>query len=113
MLPIPKGIPVMFFSTRNAKMTITASEALLQGLAPDGGLFLSQAIVPCDPRSLIGKTYPEMAYLILRPYFDDFSDDEIKEAVEQAYSSVNFPKRFSQPKPMTPIPSWNSSMARL
>lgn len=84
----------MFYSTRNSSLSLYFSEALLEGLSPDGGLFLPDKIAVIDPQKLLGKSYQEMAFAILRPYLDDFTDEEIRYAVSSAYSKNNFPERI-------------------
>lgn len=84
----------MFFSTRDRTLRVSASEALLKGIASDGGLFLPETIVPVDYHSLKDASYPEIALAILRPYLDDFSIEEIKEAVAKAYSPNAFPEEI-------------------
>jgi threonine synthase len=83
----------MFYSTRNSKLRLHASEAILKGLSDEGGLFLPEKItsLPVDA-SFLTKTYPELAVLILKGYLDDFSEEEIREAVNKAYSAKNFPE---------------------
>ena len=70
-------------STRDTgKNKITASEAIVQGLAPDGGLY-----VPCHLHKLqnfIGKPYAEIAHMVLKPYLD-FSDKELEQYIHLAY----------------------------
>ena len=83
----------MFYSTRNRAYHVSASEALLEGISPDGGLFLPEKIIPVDYHSLLSFSYSEMAFALLRPYLDDFSDEEIHEAVAQAYSPASFPEK--------------------
>lgn len=83
----------MFYSTRNSKISLTASEAILKGLCDDGGLFLPCEIKAVDVTKLFGKSYHEFAYAILRQYLDDFSDKEIREAVDLAYDEKNFPEK--------------------
>lgn len=83
----------MFFSTRNHAYQVSSSSALLEGISPDGGLFLPEEIVSVDYRSLLEASYPELAFALLRPYLDDFSDDEILAAVQAAYSPASFPEK--------------------
>lgn len=85
----------MFFSTRNSAVRISASEAILKGISSEGGLFLPERIEELDYRELIGKSYQEIAFSVLRKYLDDYSDEEIKEAVEKAYSNSNFPEKIA------------------
>ena len=84
-----------FFSTRG-RSGVTASQAILQGLAPDGGLFVP-AMFPTlegpELASLGGLSYPQRAALILRQYLEDFTPAEIEEDVRAAYS----PERFDDP----------------
>ena len=69
----------MFFSTRNSSLRVSASQAIIQGLAPDGGLFFPVQIGKVEMKEdLLNKSYQELAFLILRLYLDDFSDEEIK-----------------------------------
>jgi threonine synthase len=94
MFPNLKEEEPMFYSSRNQKLSLTASEALLKGISEDGGLFLPEHIATISPSSLLGKSYPELAYAILQPYFDDFSSDELRHAIDQAYSSSSFPEKI-------------------
>jgi len=84
----------MFYSSRNAKLSLSASEALLKGISEDGGLFLPKSIVQISVDSLQDKTYPELAFALLQPYFDDFSKAELREAIENAYSPSSFPEKI-------------------
>jgi threonine synthase len=66
---------------------VTASKAIVNGLAPDGGLY-----VPCDFPALkecdyMGKSYEEIAFNVLKLYLTDFSEDELKEYIHLAYGS--------------------------
>ena len=83
----------MFFSTRNNTKLFTASEALLLGIARDGGLFLPTEFHQIDVASCLDLSYQELAFKILRPYLDDFSDEEVRNCIEAAYSKKNFPER--------------------
>ena len=73
-----------YISTRDAsKKEITASEAIVRGLAPDGGLY-----VPCEFPKLegfIGLDYNELALKVLSLYLTDFSEGELAEYIGAAY----------------------------
>jgi threonine synthase len=84
----------MFFSTRNKALRVSSSVALLEGISPDGGLFLPEVIAPVDYKTLKSASYPELAFSLLRPYLDDFSDQELREAVTEAYSPSSFPEKI-------------------
>lgn len=79
----------MVHSTRSNNQ-ITISKAILKGLASDGGLFIFDEIKKIDVKSLYSKTYQEIAIEILKKYLEEFSEEEIKWAVNSAYSKENF-----------------------
>ncbi|MBR2661455.1 MAG: threonine synthase [Clostridia bacterium] len=81
-----------FFSTRG-ESCVTASQAILHGLAPDGGLYVP-AMFPAVPMQRISSfcewDYPTRAVSILKRYLEDFSIPEIEQAVRAAYSAERF-----------------------
>ena len=85
-----------FFSTRGQSV-VTASQAILHGLAPDGGLYVP-AMFPTVPTEKITRLcemdYAQRAVEILKLYLEDFSIQEIEQAVRAAYS----PERFDTPE---------------
>ena len=82
----------MFYSTRNDKDFISASKAMLLGIASDGGLYLPKEFHSLDINECLDLSYTELAYKVLRPYLDDFTDEEVKNAIEKAYGKKNFPE---------------------
>ena len=74
-------------STRNSNMNVTASEAILQGLAPDGGLFVPEHIPSLDVsmEELKGMTYQETAYAVMKQFLTDFTEEELKNCINKAY----------------------------
>lgn len=80
-------------STRNSTLKITSAEAIVQGISPDGGLFVPDGIpeLSLSEISAFGKlSYPEIAEKVFSLYLTDFSADEIKSCVESAYCSGSF-----------------------
>ena len=76
-----------FFSTRGGACA-TTSQAILWGLAKDGGLFVPSMFpkIPLDRLTLlVGQSYQEQAARVLRDYMEDYSIAEIEEAVNAAY----------------------------
>ncbi|HOW23191.1 MAG TPA: threonine synthase [Sedimentibacter sp.] len=75
-------------STRNSGLKAAASEAVLKGIADDGGLFVMRDLenkhIPI--KSLPGKSYLEIAEVVLSTLLDDFPEDKIKECVSKAYT---------------------------
>lgn len=78
---------IMYQSTRSNSEKVTASQAILKGLADDGGLFVPDSIpsldVPLDKLSSL--TYQETAYEVMKLFFDDFTEDELKNCIQGAY----------------------------
>ena len=77
----------LYQSTRNANETATASEAILKGLATDGGLFVPMNIPKLDVSlsSLSKMSYQEVAYEVMKLYLTDFTEDELKACIHSAY----------------------------
>ncbi len=80
---------VMYSSTRNNNITVTASQAILKGLADDGGLFVPDHIPALDVSmdELSMMTYQETAYAVMKRFFTDFTEEELKTCIERAYDS--------------------------
>lgn len=75
-----------YFSTRNKENLVTASQAILRGIADDGGLYVPENIPLLPPlESLSEMDYRELAFDTLRLYLTDYTDDEILSAVNGAY----------------------------
>ena len=76
-----------FFSTRGGACA-TASQAILRGLANDGGLFVPSMFPQITQErlsALSGTSYQNHAERILRSFLEDYSIAEIEEAVQDAY----------------------------
>ncbi len=80
---------ILYRSTRNDSVTATASEAILKGLAEDGGLFVPDRIPLLDKslKELAGMSYKEVAYEIMKLYFTDFTEEELKHCIHNAYDT--------------------------
>ena len=78
-----------YISTRSKIKPVTSAEAILQGLAPDGGLFVPEKIPKVmleEIGALQDKTYEQRAAWILGKYLTDFTADELGECSELAYN---------------------------
>ncbi len=77
----------MYVSTRDAGERVTASEAILKGLANDGGLFVPTEIPALDiPWDELAKmSYQETAYEVMRRFLTDFTEEELKHCIASAY----------------------------
>lgn len=78
---------VMYQSTRGGESNITASKAILQGLACDGGLFMPDHIPTLDKtiEELAKMSYQDTAYEIMKLFFSDFTEAELRNCIENAY----------------------------
>jgi threonine synthase len=80
-------------STRGGLKSVLSAEAIKQGIAPDGGLFVPEKRVKLSKdeiTSLVGMNYRDRAVHILKPYLTDYSDEEIKDCVYNAYTEEKF-----------------------
>jgi threonine synthase len=75
-------------STRNLELKAAASEAVLKGIAEDGGLFVMRNLGErkVNIHSLVGKNYVEIAEVILGILLDDFPKDILKECIKKSYT---------------------------
>lgn len=76
-------------STRGGQTGVTASQAILQGLAADGGLFMPTQIPKLDIalEKLAKMTYQETAYEVMKLFLTDYTEEELKSCIERAYDS--------------------------
>ncbi len=76
-------------STRGSKKRVLSAEAIIKGIADDGGLFVPEAIpqINKDLYKLKGINYKELAFLIMRKFFTDYRQDELKDCIKRAYDS--------------------------
>lgn len=84
----------MFYtSTRNNGLKINSAKAIVSGISEDGGLFVPEKLpdVSLNDLNLLSKmNYVERARFILRKFLTDFTDEEILECVNKAYSEEKF-----------------------
>lgn len=80
----------MYQSTRNPECKASAKQAVLQGIAPDGGLFVDSTLgkEKIDLDRILKQNYLENAAMILESLLDDYLREEIEEAVKNAYSGT-------------------------
>ncbi|NBJ65242.1 threonine synthase [bacterium c-19] len=74
-------------STRNRGLQIQPKQAIIQGLAADGGLFVFDDIdkIKLPLADMMDMDYKQMAQVVLSALLFDFSEDEVKQCVENAY----------------------------
>ena len=80
---------LVYHSTRNSEETATASEAILKGLTSDGGLFVPDSIPKLNVslEDLTQMSYQEFAYAVMKEFLTDFTEEELKTCINNAYDS--------------------------
>ena len=78
---------LLYKSTRGDETAVTASQAILQGLACDGGLFVPTEIPKLDltMEQLSKMSYQETAYEVMKLFLTDFTEEELKHCISSAY----------------------------
>ena len=80
----------LYKSTRGNKL-VSSSETIIKGLADDGGLYIPYPLPKLEFNdSWLSKTYPEIAKEIFKKFFDDFTEEEIKNVIVSSYNNTNF-----------------------
>ena len=86
-----------YISTRGAAPVLRFDEAMMTGLARDGGLYVPEA-VPVMPQAeiaaLAGLSYEETAFRVMRPFLGGtFADDEFRRLIATAYAGFGHAAR--------------------
>ncbi len=78
---------IKYRSTRGDSLECTASEAIIRGLADDGGLFVPQRLPKPDftLEDLCGMDYKGVAYSVMKLFLTDFTEEELKTCIDRAY----------------------------
>lgn len=78
---------LLYGSTRGGEISVTASQAVLKGLANDGGLYVPERIPTLDVTmdELAGMTYQETAYAVMKQFLTDYTEEELKYCISRAY----------------------------
>lgn len=80
---------LLYSSTRNPNEKVTASQAILKGLAGEGGLFVPDQIpeLGVSLQDLAKMSYQETAYAVMSKFLTDFTEEELKNCIKNAYDS--------------------------
>lgn len=84
---------MQYKSTRNSSISITSAEAIKQGLSVEGGLFVPESIPVMslsEIESLMNMDYRQRAKTILSKFLTDFTDEELDNCVNNAYTKEKF-----------------------
>ena len=82
-----------YISTRGNNQELTAAEAIIQGLAEDGGLFVPESMPKVDMAFIEGLenlSYQQRAVKVLSQFLTDYTQAEIEGCVERAYGDQKF-----------------------
>jgi len=86
-----------YISTRGTAPSLSFEEAMLTGLARDGGLYVPQdvpTLTHAQIAAMAGKPYEEVAYDVMRPFIGEtFTDDEFRQLIKQAYAGFGHAAR--------------------
>ena len=80
-----------YISTRGDAPALSFEEAMLTGLARDGGLYVPEAwptLTAAEIGAMAGQPYEEIAYRVMRPFIGDaFGDSEFRAIIDRAYAT--------------------------
>ena len=84
-----EGKNLYYKSTRGDKKKVLSAEAIIKGIADDGGLFVPETIPRAnkDVYKLKSTNYKELAFLIMREFLTDYRQDELKDCINKAYNN--------------------------
>ena len=80
---------LFYRSTRSNSAVVTASAAILKGLAEDGALIVPESLPRLDKslEELSQMSYKETAYEVMKLFLTDFTEEELKDCINKAYDS--------------------------
>ncbi len=88
-----------YYSTASPSLRVSPREAVMNGLAPDGGLYMPESIPKFEPeelRDFRGAGYSPIALQVLAPYFSDITPGKLAEIV---FSAFDFPVPLKEIEP--------------
>ncbi len=81
-----------YISTRGGISPVSFKDAVMMGLADDGGLLLPESIPTIGDEELEswrGLPYPQLAFKIISRFVDDIPSDDLRSLIERSYSSFS------------------------
>lgn len=92
-----KAIQMQYISTRGTAPVLGFGEAMMTGLARDGGLYVPETVpvmTKAEIAALAGAPYEEVAFKVMRPYLGGFfADDEVRGLIARAYQGFHHAAR--------------------
>lgn len=89
-----------YISTRGNYNKVDSAEAIKLGMVPPGGLFVPEQIAAFSEdklKSMVGKSYREIAREILGVYLTDYTPEEIQDCIDKAYNNESFDSQEMAP----------------
>ncbi|MBR2742964.1 MAG: threonine synthase [Clostridia bacterium] len=93
-----------YISTRDTSIGFSSAQAMKQGLSKEGGLFVPETVVPFEKdeiSALSGRPYRDAAFAVLKKYLTDFTDEELWDCIDSAYSEKRW--AASEITPLVPL----------
>lgn len=84
---------MQYQSTRDNNIKVSAALAIKTGLSAEGGLFVPESfpVVPMEEiAGLAGMTYHERAFFVLSKFLTDFTEEELNNCIQKAYTKEKF-----------------------
>lgn len=78
---------INYQSTRGDSALLTGAQAIIQGIAPDRGLYVPTSIpaMPFSLKEMVGKPYQDVAKAVISAFFDDYTEEELEKCITGAY----------------------------
>ncbi len=98
---------MQYQSTRDKKLSVTSAQAIKKGLSVEGGLFVPENIPSIsinEIEQMSDMTYNERAYMVLSKFLTDYSEEELLDCVNSAYTKEKF-----ETNSIAPVYKLNSS----
>ncbi len=81
---------MMYTSTRNTALHVSAAQAIAQGISEEGGLFVPESFPVADLNAMLPLDYIGRARYVLSRFLTDFTAEEITQCAERAYAPEKF-----------------------
>ena len=86
-----------YISTRGQAPALTFEQAMLTGLAVDGGLYVPESVPSLDKATIMamaGQSYEDVAFTVMKPFIGDtFTDAEFRKIIADAYAGFGHAAR--------------------
>ena len=89
-----------YTSTRNDQLSVQAAEAILRGIAPDGGLFVPKQFPSLPVEEGLDLSYPETAQKVISLFLTDYAPEFLRKAAEQTYGGERFAQKAGYVSPV-------------